>query len=544
MVWRRSVLLVCGVVLLNVIDDGEAAAGDLYNDPALDGRCLPKHGCHIKMWEAPDPNQYCVKKENPDGNPKIECMDNSVKTGKDELEEIQKKFITKPYPPFGDDKMEEERVYYQDSDKNKKIKVIQPNLLLEELNHYLYKGKEDFKSGFRVLSAGGGTGDNVLFLAEQLNHTNAQIVYIDFSKASMEIAQERAKIRHLSNIIWINDFIENIPNLNLGKFDFIDCSGVLHHLKDSLAGLKILKDSLTEKGGMNILVYGTIGRTGVYQMQELMRKVNKKDKDMETKIENTKKILVSLPSTNWFKKAEYLFFDYLRNGDEGLYNLFLHELDVSFTIRELYDWIWHAGLQFVDHDQFMRRIKLSPDTYIKNEKLMNKIFKRTKIIQQAIGELMTGDILVHSVYVSNVKDSEASLEDLDNVLYIHGDPKGLENLLEKTKETEKFLEGKIESLVLEKKPGYVTVPFKWPIRRNVRLMIELLFKNGRTKTIQEMFQILRNQQNDNMSDQELLFEIEEWYQAAKKSGQVLLKSKNVEDYPKSKNLELFKFTPK
>lgn len=292
------------------------------------------------------------------------------------------------------------------------------------------------------------------------------------------------------------------------------------------------------------MVYGTIGRTGVYQMQELMRKVNKVDKDMETKIENTKKILVSLPATNWFKKAEYLFFDYLRNGDEGLYNLFLHELDVSFTIRELYDWIWHADLQFVEHDQFMRRIKLSPDTYIKNEKLMTKIFKRTNIIQQAIGELMTGDILVHSVYISNVRDSEASLEDLDNVIYIHGEPKGLETLLEKTVESDKFLEGNIESLVLEKKPGYVTVPFKWPIRRNVKAVIELLIREGKTKTIKEIFQMLRNEQKVNMTDVELLFEIEEWYLAAKKSGQILLKNKNVEDFPKSKNVELFSFTKK
>ena len=52
----------------------------------------------------------------------------------------------------------------------------------------------------------------------------------------MKIAKERAKIRQLDNIVWINDWIENIPQLGLGKFDFIECGGALHHLKDPLAG--------------------------------------------------------------------------------------------------------------------------------------------------------------------------------------------------------------------------------------------------------------------------------------------------------------------
>jgi len=100
------------------------------------------------------------------------------------------------------------------------------------------------------------------------------IVYLDFSLASMKVAQMRAKIKGLDNIKWFNDKIENIPKLNLGKFDLIECSGVLHHLPDPQAGLNILSQSLTDRGGIDIMVYARIGRTGIYQLQDLVRLVN------------------------------------------------------------------------------------------------------------------------------------------------------------------------------------------------------------------------------------------------------------------------------
>ena len=51
----------------------------------------------------------------------------------------------------------------------------------------------DDRSEFRTLIAGGGTDGGAPFMAEQLNHTNFEVVYLDFSYSSMEIAQYRAK---------------------------------------------------------------------------------------------------------------------------------------------------------------------------------------------------------------------------------------------------------------------------------------------------------------------------------------------------------------
>ena len=62
------------------------------------------------------------------------------------------------------------------------------------------KGEQNYSGQFRVLCAGAGTGDGLLSLAEQLRNTTAQLVYLDFSRASMRIAQHRAELRGLSNI--------------------------------------------------------------------------------------------------------------------------------------------------------------------------------------------------------------------------------------------------------------------------------------------------------------------------------------------------------
>ena len=71
-------------------------------------------------------------------------------------------------------------------------------------------------SNFRTLMAGGGTGTMALYMSESLNDTNAEIVYIDFSKTSLSISKRRAKYRNIANIIWINDWLEDVKRLGLG----------------------------------------------------------------------------------------------------------------------------------------------------------------------------------------------------------------------------------------------------------------------------------------------------------------------------------------
>jgi len=119
----------------------------------------------------------------------------------------------------------EELPYPRRNPEEEKTRILEPTLnFLAIINHYCFRGKQDFND-FRVLAAGDGTGDSTIFLAEQLKEKNAEIVYVDISMASMKVAQERARIRGLSNIKWIHGSILSLTEMGIGEFDYITCTG-------------------------------------------------------------------------------------------------------------------------------------------------------------------------------------------------------------------------------------------------------------------------------------------------------------------------------
>ena len=136
--------------------------------------------------------------------------------------------------------------------------------------------------------------------AEQLNETNGETVYLDFSKSSTATAQKRARSRSLCNIVWSLSWIEGVKFLGLGYFDNVESGGVLHHLKSPSLGLNILKDITYVKGGMNLMVYAQIGRTAVYMLQNLMQIINRKTYLISEHLYNCKAVLNSLPKHHWF----------------------------------------------------------------------------------------------------------------------------------------------------------------------------------------------------------------------------------------------------
>ena len=188
-----------------------------------------------------------------------------------------------------------------------------PSHLLE-IDHYVFAGRRDPSAPFHALVAGGGTGDATVMLAQHLADHAAReggtsdwsVTYLDLSDASRTIAEARIAARGLSgNVRFVQGEIEAVGEIAPGAFDYIDCCGVLHHLADPAAGLRALAGQLRPGGGMGLMVYGTLGRTGVYHLQDAMGVMADEAPDGE-RLRLMKRLLKDLPRTNWLKRNPFV----------------------------------------------------------------------------------------------------------------------------------------------------------------------------------------------------------------------------------------------
>ncbi|MCC7421170.1 MAG: class I SAM-dependent methyltransferase [Planctomycetaceae bacterium] len=285
---------------------------------------------------------------------------------------------------------------------------------LAAVNAYCYRGRKDFRTGFRALVAGGGTGDAVVHLAHQLRETNARIVYVDLSQASMDVARKRIESRNLGRFVeWIQGSLLDVGKMGLEPFDFVNCSGVLHHLPDPVAGLAALRSVLKDDGAMGLMVYGQYGRTGVYQMQELMRMVNPPGIDEGEAVERTRAMLEGLPETNWYRRAASLFGS-TRQNDVEVYDLFLHSQDRAYTIPQLHEYLATSGMRLQEFSVDYRTL-YNPLLFATDPALRESLQALPREKQQAAAELMNGAIIKHAFWATPSADTGIDRRDPDNI---------------------------------------------------------------------------------------------------------------------------------
>jgi SAM-dependent methyltransferase len=295
---------------------------------------------------------------------------------------VREQYELYPYPPR--DPRDEARRLIQGS----------PSHLLE-INHYIFAGRRDFGQPFRALIAGGGTGDGAIMLAQQLadRRCPAEVIYLDLSESSRKIAEARAAARGLKNISFHTGSLLDLPALALGKFDYIDCCGVLHHLPDPAAGLAALCDALNEDGGLGLMVYGAYGRTGVYPLQDVLRVLGRDDSPAG-KLDLARRLLRQLPATSWLARNPFVG-DHLKAGDAGIYDLLLHSVDRPYRITEFTSLIESAGLSVA---ALIEPWRYDPANFIGDGALLKRLDGLDRWQAAAIAEQLTGNMKVHIAY--------------------------------------------------------------------------------------------------------------------------------------------------
>lgn len=276
-----------------------------------------------------------------------------------------------------------------------------------EVDHYLFEGKCDWSTPMRVLFAGGGTGDGLIMFAAycQAAGVPVEIVYLDLSEASLDIAQARAEARDLSNISFHQDSLLNAPDY--GVFDYIDSCGVLHHLPEPLAGFRALRAALKDTGGFGGMVYAPHGRSGVYPLQAAFRSLFA---EVPTKdaLPLARQIVDRLPATHAFARNEAVS-DH-KTGDAGFVDLLLHSQDRAYSIAELVDVLDQSDFKITS---LIEPLLYRPEIYLpKDEVITYRLAALSDAEKWALAENLHGGMKLHIFYAvpkaRNVKLPSAS----------------------------------------------------------------------------------------------------------------------------------------
>ncbi len=280
-------------------------------------------------------------------------------------------------------------------DEAKRLIVGSPGLLTE-VDHWVFGAARPKSAPLRVLVAGGGTGDATIMLAQHMARAGrpGSVTWLDRSAAARRIAEARAAVRGLTNIVWESRSLLDLPDSGLGPFDYIDCCGVLHHLPDPAAGLRALVSVLAPGGGVGLMLYAPHGRTGVYMAQDALRLLAPADDPPAARLDIARRVVRQLPETAWLRHNRFLD-DHVNGGDAGLYDLLLNPRDRAFTVPQVAALVAGAGLAVTC---WVEPLRYDPSAWVTDPRLRARFAALDPVARAAVAEALCGNINAHIVY--------------------------------------------------------------------------------------------------------------------------------------------------
>lgn len=257
------------------------------------------------------------------------------------------------------------------------------------IRHILWPWREDL-NGLRMLDAGCGTGQTSVSAA--LANPEIEITAIDISPEALRQGRQLAKSAGVADRVeFVEMTVEAVADLET-RFDFISCTGVLHHLERRQAGLNALAGVLAEDGGIMLMVYATYGRAPVYMVQELVRALSA-GAGLEDQIRIARSVVVALGEGHPFRPDEWG--DAQNPGEAALADLLLNPRDRAYTVPELYELVETAGLELV---RFHDDTTYDPANYVEAGELRTALEKRPAPERAQVGELLNGRLRTHTVF--------------------------------------------------------------------------------------------------------------------------------------------------
>ena len=220
------------------------------------------------------------------------------------------------------------------------------------INKGLRPNKIDCNDKFNnpnVLIAGCGTGSHPI---SATRYENADILAVDLSLTSLAYAKRKTEELNIKNIEYLQADILQLNKLDK-KFDIIESSGVLHHMRDPIEGLKVLLNILEPHGFLKLGLYSEIARRDVVKARELIKKKKYNNPSKDIKI--CRQDIINQKEDPLLKK--------LTSGSEfysmsTVRDLLFHVQEHRFTIPQISKILKDFDLEFLGFNMINPKIKI------------------------------------------------------------------------------------------------------------------------------------------------------------------------------------------
>jgi SAM-dependent methyltransferase len=189
----------------------------------------------------------------------------------------------------------------------------------------------------RIWVAGCGTNQAVY---TALRFPAASITASDVSTASLEIGSRNARDFGLTNVSFRQESLNNVSYAD--EFDYILCTGVVHHNADPKTALGNISRALKHSGVLELMVYNRYHRTFYTAIQKAVRLFSRTDAakvDFEDELKIAKTIIASGPISEAFRAQAKDW------PEAALADAVLQPVEYSYTVESLCDLAAACGLE-------------------------------------------------------------------------------------------------------------------------------------------------------------------------------------------------------
>lgn len=195
-----------------------------------------------------------------------------------------------------------------------------------------------------ILVAGCGTGRHAAITAQL--QPRGRVLAVDISRASLAYAMRRCAELGLANIRFAQADLLELGALE-ERFDLIECSGVLHHMREPLEGWRVLVSLLKSGGFMKLGLYSETARRNVVAAREVVKGLS---------VTEARRRIFELPANHPARAVTSLRDFYSASGAR---DLVLHVQEHRFTIPQLASAIAELGVEFLGFELPGKKLALS-----------------------------------------------------------------------------------------------------------------------------------------------------------------------------------------